>query len=208
MFIKLGDVGRYEYEPFEVDYASISLAAVRSLAKIVDTADDERPIQAHLAAHPSLLTAHMNGGHGRWVRPQVRLGSQYVADFLIAEKDSMGMHWTLVELESPQAPMCLKSGGFAQKARIAMDQIDAWRDWLGQNHGYAIAPPDEQGLGLKGIDPRPPGLVLIGRRGNNLGGCQQPRRAAKSDRRIEVHSYDWLIERIEIGARTFAKVRE
>lgn len=196
--------GGREFEPFEVDYADVSLDDAHRLAAVVDGATDERPIQAHIASHPTLLTAHLGGGHGRWVRPQVRLGSQYVADFLIAEKDSMGMHWTLVELESPRARLCLKSGGLAQKARQGMDQIDGWRDWLGRNHAYAASPVDEQGLGLREIDPRPPGLVLIGRRDEGLNGCQRTRRAAKADRRIEVHTYDWLVERVEVAARSFA----
>jgi hypothetical protein len=149
--LKIIRPGEREYEPFEVDYADVSLDDARHLAEVVNDAEDERPIQAHLAAHPTLLSAHLTGGHGRWVRPQVRLGAQYVADFLIADKDSMGMHWTLVELESPKAQICLRSGGFAQKAREGIDQIDAWREWLGRNHPYAIAPADEQGLGLRGI---------------------------------------------------------
>ena len=196
--------GEREFEPFEVYYADVSLDDAHRLAAVVDGAKDERPIQAHVASNPALLTVHLSGGHGRWVRPQVRLGSQYVADFLIAEKDSMGMHWTLVELESPRAKMCLKSGGFAQKARQGMDQIDDWRDWLGKNHAYAAASVDEQGLGLHDIDPRPPGLVLVGRRGDGVDGCKRTRRAAKSDRRIEVHTYDWLVERVEVAARSFA----
>jgi hypothetical protein len=196
--------GEREFEPFEVDYADVSLDDAHRLAAVVDAAKDERPIQAHIASTPNLLTAHLGGGHGRWVRPQARLGSQYVADFLIAEKDSMGMHWTLVELESPKAKMCLKSGGLAQKARQAMDQIDDWRDWLGRNHTYAASPVKEQGLGLREIDPRPPGLVLVGRRDDKLDDCKRARRAAKADRRIEVHSYDWLVERVEVAARSFA----
>lgn len=204
MALKFIRPGEHEVEPFEVDYADVSLDDARRLAAVVDGASDERPIQAHIAANPTLLTAHLSGGHGRWVQPQVRLGSQFVADFLIADKDSMGMHWTLVELESPMAKMCLKSGGFAQKARQGMDQIDDWRDWLGRNHAYAIAPTEAQGLGLRGIDPRPPGLVLIGRRDDRLDDCQRARRAAKIDRRIEVHSYDWLVERVEVAARSFA----
>jgi hypothetical protein len=63
-------------------------------------------------------------------------------------------------------------------------------------------------LGCAAFDPRPPGLVLIGRRSERLNGCERARRAAKTDRMIEVHTYDWLVERAEVAARTFEKLHQ
>lgn len=37
--------------------------------------------------------------------------------------------------------------------------------WLTNNRAYAIAPREEEGLGLEDVDPQLPGLILIGRRG-------------------------------------------
>lgn len=172
------------------------------LASVVDEAEDERPIQAFIAANPIVLISYLRGGHGRWLRSQVRLGSQYVADFLIADADSMGVHWTLVELESPRAAMCLQNGTFARKTRDAMEQIDAWRAWITANRDYAMRPLERGGLGLEDVEPRCRGLVLVGRRDDVPSSARNPRRAAANDRRIEVHSYDWLVETVRTSART------
>jgi hypothetical protein len=70
---------------------------------VVETSKDEKPIQLYLQEHPHLLTGTLIGGHGRWLRPQLRFGSRYVAAFLVAEADSLGIRWTAIELESPRA---------------------------------------------------------------------------------------------------------
>ncbi len=79
------------------------MAALRAA---VDRATREEEIQAYLWDHPLMLVQHLGGGHGRWVIPKPRLGSEYIPDFIIGDRDSGGRRWIAVELEGPRRPMC------------------------------------------------------------------------------------------------------
>lgn len=143
-----------------------------------------------------MLVQHLGGGHGRWVLPKARLGNQYVTDFIIGDRDSGGRRWIAVELESPKRGMFTRAGDPSRPLSHAIRQILDWRDWLTENHAYAVGPLERQGLGLEDIEPQVPGLVLIGRRG--LGpNPRGRRRQLELSNRIEIHSWDWLVERAE-----------
>jgi hypothetical protein len=164
-----------------------------ALQAVLDTADDERPLQRFLQERPHLLaTAFLSGGHGHYVRPQVRLGSQWVVDFLIADASSQGTFWRLVELESPTAKIFLQSGEFAKEARHAQYQIQTWRQWLKENLDYARKPPPS-GLGLVDIEPRAEGIILIGRRVDLDEGTNWLRRKLRLEERIHLMTYDNLL---------------
>lgn len=169
---------------------------VVNLRTAVESARREEDLQAHLQAHPLMLVQHLGGGHGRWVIPKPRLESEYVPDFVIGDRDSGGRRWTAVELEGPTRPMFTKGGDPSRYLSHAIRQLMDWRSWLTANRAYASAPRDEEGLGLEDIDPRLPGLIIMGRRdlGPNPRGL---RRQLEQDHRLEIHSYDWLIERAE-----------
>jgi hypothetical protein len=129
-------------------------AEVEELHEVVDAAADERSVQAHLAANPRLFSPLLGGGHGRWVRPKVRFSDRFEADFMIADADSVGIHWVYVELESPRAPMFLQNGEFAEKARHGIHQIHQWRDHVDRNGGEARRLRSEGGLGLPEVRPK------------------------------------------------------
>jgi hypothetical protein len=76
---------------------------------------------------------------------------------------TVGIQWTLVEIESPRAAMFTAAEEWADKARHAIRQIKSWRQLLSENIDYARKPPPD-GLGLVDIEPRPAGLILVGRR--------------------------------------------
>jgi hypothetical protein len=111
-------------EPWRVRERETLERDVDALRGIIETATDERPIQRHLEQHPWLLASLLGGGQGRWVRPQVSLGREVVADFFIADADSAGVRWRLIELESPRVPQRLQNGDFAKEARHAVHQIE------------------------------------------------------------------------------------
>jgi hypothetical protein len=174
-----------------------SSANAEELTDVVDQARDERPIQRYVAEHPGVLGSLVVSSYGKFVIPLPRLGSEYIPDFVIAVADSAGIHYTLVEIESPRAKLALKDGQFAEKAREAIQQIESWREWLKDNLGYAQKAREENGLGLPGIRPDARGLVLIGRRTEapSFRNRVVRQRLAESNG-IEVHSYDWLIAEI------------
>ena len=157
----------------------------------------EQDLQSYLEASPLVLIQHLGGGHGRWVVPQKRLGAEHVTDFVIGEKSSDGYAWTAVELESPSSRMFTKAGDPTQALTHAIRQIQDWRTWLHRNQNYAARLRLEGGLGLTDITASIKGLILIGRRDNIDPITNERRRQMIQDLRIEIHSYDFLLESCE-----------
>ncbi len=169
------------------------------LLKLVDEAPDERPIQKLLEARPRLWLGTQRTGHGTWVFPQKRLGSEFIPDFLIASGSSGGLFWELVEIESPTATPFLKNGEQSAKLRTAVSQIEDWRNWLTNNITYARNPKKLDGLGLESIHPRSSGKIIIGRRTNFPDKYNTVRQSLWHDKHITVMSYDRFLEQIAFG---------
>jgi hypothetical protein len=187
------DLAQWEVDPRPAP----SGADVDALRAVIEAAADERPIQAHLAANPKLFSPLLGGGHGRWVRPKVRLSDRYEADFMVADADSSGIHWVYVELESPRERMFLKNGELGEKARHGIHQIHQWRDHIDRNGGEARRLRSEGGLGLPEVRSKGWGIVLVGRTETIGEDPVQRRRQLEEDERIMLHSYDWLVDRIQ-----------
>ena len=162
--------------------------------KLLEDTPTEAAAQKFLEDHPEFLVQTLGGGHGRFQKAQVRLGKEYVADFIVAEEHSMGVEWYLVELESPVMRVARKDGAFTAALNHAIDQIKDWRAWLSHNADYARRPEAQDGLGLIGIDSRAKGLVVAGRRQDYPPRYDEFRRQTRNDQQISIHSYDWLME--------------
>jgi hypothetical protein len=186
---------RAELRPFEVETA-LTRADVELLEQTIDRAADEKPIQKLFAERPQLLAAVL-GGWSRFCLPQVRFGAQYVADFLIATVDSLGVRWVLVELETPRTSVTLRGNGELDKhAREGVRQVQNWREWLKSNLPYARHSRRDDGLGLPDIRDSSDGLVLVGRRDHLHENSAQARHILHEQSRIDVHTYDWLLEQL------------
>ena len=187
-------------EPYlvTVEHAETS---VQDLINAVEHSTDEKGPQRIIEEHPSLLTTLVSASLGAWVIPQKKLGAEFVTDFLLAYRDSAGMHWIAVELESPAVDPLLQNGQPGKELRTAKQQIDSWRDWLESNLDYARRSPSESGLGLTHVRPRVHGLIIIGRQASHPNYSVVVNRF-KSEYYIELHSYDWLIrEASTLGGR-------
>jgi len=182
-------------------HGQASAEDVEILVRTVDQAEDERPLQRLLTDHPALLASLMSGNHGRYVLPKVRLADRYETDFAVADLDSAGFHWTLIELESPTAHVALRDGRLAQTPRHALDQIHDWRQWIGEHLDTARRTRAELGTGLLQISSRPPGLVIVGRRGEMSRLDNAERDRLEGENRIRLKSWDWLIEQVGQGQR-------
>jgi Domain of unknown function (DUF4263) len=177
-------------------------ADIDELRVVVEGSADERPIQRLLGARPSLLGALLRGPQ-RFCLPQVQVGTKYVADFFIADVDSTGVRWVLLELESPASDIALARGNqFEKRARRGVAQIEEWREWLQDNLDTARRPRSQNGLGLVDIRPDVPGLVIVGRRHRLIEPARTLRHRLQESQHISMHTYDWLIEQID-HARTF-----
>lgn len=186
--------GHHPLDDYRVDWLASPAEATSALQLALEAEPDEAAVQAVLSEHPILLARTLGGGHGRWIIPKVRLGSQYETDFVLGQRSSRGFEWTLVELESPKHSMTTKGGRQSAELTQAVHQIRQWRSWLAQNLDYARRPPHEDGLGLTGIAPAPEALVLIGRRGNPRNGQSATRNSLYAENRIDVHTFDWLLD--------------
>lgn len=149
-------------------------------------------MQRLLTRRPRILAAKLTGGHGRWVIPQTRLGSEYVPDFVIGDDSSLGYRWIAVELESTGAKIFNRNGDFSAALTHAVRQITDWRTWLRRNHDYAVRPLAEQGLGLLDIDVNVRGLILIGREAVLDPDTTERRRIYGEQQDIDIHTFDWL----------------
>lgn len=176
---------------------------VDELRKVLDTAKDEKPLQQFFQQHPQILASVMRGPN-RFVIPQVRVGTSYVADFYLADVDSTGVRWVLVELETPKSAVSLSSSNeFDKHARKGISQIKEWREWLQRNLDEAQRPLAEHGLGLIDIRPRAEGYVLVGRRDSLGDRARDLRLQLWETDLIRVETYDRLVERLEgvLGGR-------
>jgi hypothetical protein len=190
------DIHQYfqEYSTTRHDVVDHDVLGFRN---VLAEACDERPVQKYLEAHPQLLCSFLRSGHGEWIVPQMRFGSEYVADFVVGCGNSGGIHWHLIELESPTAKSVTKAGLSAKKFHVATRQIGSWRDWLQSNLDYARNPPAANGLGLKDISPRCSATIVIGRRSSVTPAFNAIRKRLHEESHIEVISYDNLLEQFE-----------
>ena len=192
-----------ELARFAVGWLDITKEHVDAYGQVLEEAETERPLQAHIAQHPVLLAQHLGGGHGRWVIPQKRLGAEYVPDFVIAEKHSDGFVWQFVELQRPRGRLFVPSTG-RSSAQLdeGIRQILEWRRWLESNLDYARRPKSQHGLGLTDVSPRDGGLLIIGRERELDSTDRQRRRQLSEVNNIAIHTYDWL------AREAAARVRE
>ncbi len=185
----------------EVDFLNVKLTWVRKLKTVIEAAPNERPIQRYLEECPALLGQILSGGHGRWVFPRQRLGSEYEADFLLCEKDSGGYHWKLIELENPHHRPLNGKGSRSGKLAVPLRQIDDWRVWIRANIAYA-------GDQYKFIDfdAECPAIIVIGRRAMLEDRHQKRYRELSRDPILTVMSYDRLFEQIASAAEGHARL--
>jgi Shedu protein SduA, C-terminal len=168
------------------------LTSYHTLEDALGSATDERPLQKVLEEHPEMLGHIVTGHHGTYVIPQASLGGQYVPDFLIAAETSNGLQWTLVEIESPNAPLTIADGQHSHQLRKAIQQIIDWREWLSDNAAYARQSKAENGLGLPGIRTDARALIIISRE-SLITTAGKNRARELGERNIEIRTYDWLL---------------
>lgn len=170
---------------------------IEELRSVIDSASDEKPFQEFFQYHPHIIASLMRGPQ-RYCIPKVRIGGEYVADFFLADVDSTGIRWVLVELETPISPVTLlNKDDFDKYARTGISQIKQWRQWIQDNIDTARRFRKDNGLGLVDIRSQAEGLVLVGRRAKLRENASWLRKQLFEDSRIQMHTYDWLLEQLE-----------
>lgn len=201
---------------FHVWWMDVQVEDVEDFEAVLGTAQDEKPLQAHLAAHPILLSQFLTGGHGRWVLPQVNLAGNYVPDFVIGHRFSgPSWEWKLVELQSPRlatkkyprGTLFTQAGDPCEQLREGIRQVREWRRWLELNLDLARRPPSRDGLGLTDISASPKGLIIIGRERSLTSEDADKRKQIASETNIEIRTYDSLIRHAQMRAGAEASLR-
>lgn len=175
-------------EPYALLTQVPTSEAVRELEELLEAGvSDEEPFQNLLTRHPALLASTVVGGWRTYVIPKVRLGAEYVPDFLVLGLNSVGLQWVTVELEAPRHPILIRDGSLSGATRHGVKQVQDWREWLTKNVAYA------QGeLHLYGLTNQAPGLVIIGRDDPRAERVSSRAQSAEGPR-IAIHSWDWLL---------------
>jgi hypothetical protein len=188
-----------------VSWDEITRAEATAYERALADARVEEDMQRFLEAHPRMLAQQLNGERLAWVMPRRRLGSEYVTDFLIAQRAAGRYSWCAVELERPQARMFTRNGDPSHVLTHALRQIADWRTWLARNLGYASQTPERSGLGLVDIEPDLDGMVIIGRDSEVPPGAADLRRTICRSYNVRIETYDWLLsaarDRLEVLER-------
>lgn len=180
-------------QPWPGNYVSSITPSSDDLATLIALINDarsEQPLQEFLASRPAILRCVVPAAPDVWVFDRRKFGSEFIPDFLVAYRNSAGLNWTLVELESPTAQALTGRGRPAAKLNEALGQIRDWRIWLRKNIAYA----DTQ-LGLRGLDAEAPGIVIIGRRAN-VTAANAERYRELATNQDAVMSYDRLTDMV------------
>ncbi len=172
------------------------------LERTVSQAQDAKPLEKFFERNPSFLVQLFRYGHGRWVFPRPRLGSEHIPDFAVCGLDSAGPHWHLVELESPTCPVLRQDGQPREEFTRAVNRVSDWRIWLRKNVQYA------QGeLGYLGLDSEFKGVIVMGRR-YDISPEHRERYRELPRGGIEVMSYDRVLEQVVGNAKGWRASRD
>jgi hypothetical protein len=158
--------------------------AIRELRNLLDSQPGEEEVQRYLSEDRNKVLLHPEAVN---VFPKVRLGAEYVPDFVI---ELPQRRYVYVEIEHPQHQVITQNGRPSAKLTDATQQIEDWFRWTSDNIAYArsILPDISE----------PGGKVIVGR---DTGippqhGEVLARRNAELHR-IETMTFDDLLENAE-----------
>jgi hypothetical protein len=93
------------------------------LEQLINTSENERPIQQFMREHTCVIAiAHYP--HGRWIFPHPRLGGgPHIPDFLYCDRNSLGLRYVIIELESPTMRALKQDQSVSAGTHHAVQQI-------------------------------------------------------------------------------------
>jgi hypothetical protein len=151
---------------------------------LLGTATREEEVQVFLTSNPVLLAPDATR-----VTPKVKLGTEYVTDFVVEHHDG---EYILVEIEPPSFPIFTKSGDPSARLTHAQQQVEDWKRWVTTNNAYA-----RENIKELADVTTPQCWVIIGRRPDTARGRKALVQKNSSLHGIRILTYDSLIERAE-----------
>lgn len=102
------------------------------LSTVLDQAKGERKVGEYLKRNLLLVRNTLNAWAWNCVicKPEFKIGTKYIADFLILSADSGCWNVTLVEMQSHRDRIFLKDGTASKGMREGQKQIQEWKMWI------------------------------------------------------------------------------
>ena len=172
----------------------------------LDRATKENDIQRYIKESDkwfiplSILKDYDFGHHFACVVPEYSLGAEYIVDYMLIGKNSIGYNIVFVEFEDVNVDYRLKkSNTESDKVRKGITQIRDWKRWIEENKSYFM-----NREGIRSISNNIPSwafwyCLVVGRRermddmANKLRGEIQ-----REIRGLHIISYDRLVDNIKM----------
>ncbi len=176
----------------------------------------EEELQRVLTKHPQLLTSVLHGADG--IIPKLRLGAEYVTDFVAWSERQTGVYWQFIEIEPSHFKLFNKAGDPTKELTHAVGQVQSWRRWASDNRSYCQSILKNV---FKDIHPEFPDwyldrefriddlkcTVIIGRKDtlstDNLDRLHQMN--VDTNGRIEVMTYDRIVDTTRRSLQWFSE---
>lgn len=105
--------------------------------KELDESKNEREIAKFLKENLILIRNPLNANAWNCVicKPEFKIGTKYIVDFIILSANSGCWNVTLIEMQSHKDKIFLKDGTASKGLREAQKQVQEWEMWL-DNHKF------------------------------------------------------------------------
>jgi hypothetical protein len=145
------------------------------------------------------------GHHAAFLFPEFKLGTEYIADYLLIGKNSGGYEFVFIELESIHQGITTKDGSIGKAINKGVKQVEDWSTWLQSNFSalrstfkkskyYQTDLPEEF---YDYESTRIHFVVVAGRRKDFNKRTYRIRRTKKKESDVLILHYDNLIDYVE-----------
>lgn len=102
----------------------------------LERCENERTLKPFLDNNIVLIRNTMNANAWNCVicKPQFKLGTQYIADYVIVSANSGQWYVTLIEVQSHKAKLFTKDGKMSKDLNEAHAQITEWKTWVDEHN--------------------------------------------------------------------------
>lgn len=189
-------------EPVPWVYRQVGL--LTRFGRVLASSKDEKPLQKFFEDNPIALLLGLVQPHRAWVIPRPILpkpsGGGWIPDFIVCERSSVGPLWIIVELESPRKRAVTKVG-LSQICNHGVEQINSYRTYL-RDHAMLL-----HSAGWPRIHGECDGALIIGRRNDPMRATQSEKLEAFRRQKIEIMSYDRLLEHYQFNQNAQSPTR-
>lgn len=154
--------------------------------QLIDKPASEEDVHEFLATHSYFFNGILRLYGASPLYSKIRLGSEFVVDFVWFDSGSVGPEWHLTEIEHPEKKLFTSSGDPTAHLTHAIRQVLDWQDWISRNLSYA------QKLLPHIIYPM--GYVFMGRRKFLDDNTRERLQRINYEYRksLQVHTLDWF----------------